>query len=185
MSGPSPRCQRSGERESARRVMARVAGNTRRFGRAASAAHSRRPRQLETRLRDVTVLAGRDRIAADLQDKVIQRIFAAGLTVQGGATLTTDPTYCAGSTHRSMTSTMCSGSSGTLSSASGSGCKNEVCVRRSSSCAMTWRQYPRKSSADLSTAPSVQASAARRHCRKVVLLHRGRSHALGPHHRSG
>lgn len=63
--------------------MARVTGNTRRFGRAASAAHSRRPRQLETRLRDVTVLAGRDRIAGDLQDKGIQPIFAAGLTVQG------------------------------------------------------------------------------------------------------
>lgn len=33
----------------------------------------------------------RDRIAADLQDKVIQRIFATGLTLQGAATLTAEP----------------------------------------------------------------------------------------------
>jgi signal transduction histidine kinase len=44
--------------------------------------------QLEARLRELTVLQDRDRIAADLQDKVIQRVFAVGLTLQGAATLT-------------------------------------------------------------------------------------------------
>jgi len=47
--------------------------------------------RLQGRLRELTVAEDRDRIAADLQDKVIQRIFAAGLTLQGAATLTTEP----------------------------------------------------------------------------------------------
>ena len=47
--------------------------------------------QLEARLRELTVLQDRDRIAADLQDKVIQRVFAVGLTLQGAATLTAEP----------------------------------------------------------------------------------------------
>jgi signal transduction histidine kinase len=44
-----------------------------------------RTAQLQSRLRELTVLADRDRIAADLRDKVIQRIFAAGLALQSVA----------------------------------------------------------------------------------------------------
>jgi signal transduction histidine kinase len=47
-----------------------------------------RTAQLQGRLRELTVLADRDRIAADLRDKVIQRLFGAGLTLQGAASLT-------------------------------------------------------------------------------------------------
>jgi signal transduction histidine kinase len=47
--------------------------------------------QLQDRLREVSIIEDRDRIAGDLQDKVIQRIFAAGLTLQGAALRTTDP----------------------------------------------------------------------------------------------
>jgi len=39
---------------------------------------------LQDQLRALTVLEDRDRIAADLRDGVIQRVFAAGLTLQGG-----------------------------------------------------------------------------------------------------
>jgi signal transduction histidine kinase len=46
--------------------------------------------RLQERLREVTVLEDRERIAADLRDKVIQQIFAAGLTLQGAASLTTE-----------------------------------------------------------------------------------------------
>jgi len=46
--------------------------------------------QLQDRLREVSIIEDRDRIAGDLQDKVIQRIFAAGLTLQGAAARTTD-----------------------------------------------------------------------------------------------
>lgn len=46
--------------------------------------------RLQDRLRELTVLEDRDRIAADLQDRVIPRIFTAGLTLQGAATLMTD-----------------------------------------------------------------------------------------------
>jgi signal transduction histidine kinase len=45
----------------------------------------------QERLRDLTVLQDRDRVAADLQDKVIQRVFATGLTLQGAAALTAEP----------------------------------------------------------------------------------------------
>jgi two-component system, NarL family, sensor histidine kinase DevS len=44
----------------------------------------------EARPREITVIE-RDRIVAQLQDKVIQRVFRAGLTLQGAARLTTDP----------------------------------------------------------------------------------------------
>ena len=44
-----------------------------------------RSAQLQTRLRELTVLADRDRIAADLRDTVIQRIFAVGLRLQSAA----------------------------------------------------------------------------------------------------
>jgi signal transduction histidine kinase len=46
--------------------------------------------QLQDRLREVSITEDRDRIAGDLQDKVIQRIFAAGLTLQSAAMRTTD-----------------------------------------------------------------------------------------------
>jgi signal transduction histidine kinase len=44
-----------------------------------------RGEKLQSRLRELTVLADRDRIAADLRDTVIQRIFAVGLTLQSTA----------------------------------------------------------------------------------------------------
>lgn len=46
--------------------------------------------QLQDRLREVSIIEDRDRIAEDLQDKVIQRIFAAGLSLQGAAMRVTD-----------------------------------------------------------------------------------------------
>ena len=47
--------------------------------------------RLHDRLRELTILEDRDRIAADLQDKVIQQIFATGLALQGAAALTAEP----------------------------------------------------------------------------------------------
>lgn len=47
--------------------------------------------EVESRLREITLLEDRDRIAADLQDKVIQRVFAAGLTLQGAMAMITQP----------------------------------------------------------------------------------------------
>jgi signal transduction histidine kinase len=47
--------------------------------------------RLYDRLRELSVAEDRDRVAADLQDKVSQRAFAAGLTLQGAATLTAEP----------------------------------------------------------------------------------------------
>jgi signal transduction histidine kinase len=47
--------------------------------------------RLEERLRVLSLLEDRDRIAADLQDKVIQRVFAAGLNLQGTAALIRQP----------------------------------------------------------------------------------------------
>jgi signal transduction histidine kinase len=44
-----------------------------------------RSEQLQSRLRELTVLADRDRIAADLRDRVIQRVFATGLALQSVA----------------------------------------------------------------------------------------------------
>ena len=44
--------------------------------------------QLESRLRELTVLADRDRIASDLQDLVIKRLFAAGLSLQAAGSMT-------------------------------------------------------------------------------------------------
>jgi signal transduction histidine kinase len=51
----------------------------------------RRSAQLQSRLRELTILADRDRIAADLRDKVIQRMFTAGMTLQSAASRTADP----------------------------------------------------------------------------------------------
>lgn len=55
-------------------------------------AHSQRESsQLQEQLRELTVQQDRDRIAAGLQDEVIQRIFAAGLAMQSAASLSTQP----------------------------------------------------------------------------------------------
>ena len=45
---------------------------------------------LQAQLREVSLLRDRDRIAADLQDKVIQRIFAAGLALQSASAISSD-----------------------------------------------------------------------------------------------
>src|SRR5437588_3641649 len=47
--------------------------------------------RLHARVRDVVVLEDRERIARDLHDTVIQRLFAAGLSLQGTANLSRDP----------------------------------------------------------------------------------------------
>ena len=47
-----------------------------------------RSEQLQSRLRELTVLADRDRIAAELRDNVVQRIFTAGLRLQSAASQT-------------------------------------------------------------------------------------------------
>jgi len=44
----------------------------------------------EGRRREITVIE-RDRIVAQLQDKIVQRVFRAGLSLQGAAKMTTDP----------------------------------------------------------------------------------------------
>jgi len=46
--------------------------------------------RLQDRLREASIIEDRDRIAGDLRDKVIQQIFAAGLTLQSAAMRTTD-----------------------------------------------------------------------------------------------
>jgi len=46
--------------------------------------------RLQDRLHEITVLEDRERIAADLNDQVIQQIFAAGMALQGTASLTTE-----------------------------------------------------------------------------------------------
>jgi signal transduction histidine kinase len=47
--------------------------------------------RLQGRLRDVAVFEDRERIARDLHDTVIQRLFATGLALQGASRLTEDP----------------------------------------------------------------------------------------------
>src|SRR5918993_2227278 len=47
--------------------------------------------RLHQRLQEVTLLKERERIARDLHDKVIQRLFATGLTLQGAARLSARP----------------------------------------------------------------------------------------------
>jgi signal transduction histidine kinase len=47
--------------------------------------------RLQDRLRETSITEDRDRIAGDLRDKVIQQIFAAGLTLESAAMRTTDP----------------------------------------------------------------------------------------------
>ena len=47
--------------------------------------------RLQERLRELSILQDRDRIAADLQEKVVQPIFAAGLTLQGAAAMVAEP----------------------------------------------------------------------------------------------
>jgi PAS domain S-box-containing protein len=48
-------------------------------------------RQTQSRLQERSIRQDRDRIADDLRDKVIQRIFAAGLALDGASTMTTQP----------------------------------------------------------------------------------------------
>lgn len=52
---------------------------------------SRRASQLQQRHNEIAVLEDRQRIAADLHDVVIQRLFAAGMFLQGGAATAADP----------------------------------------------------------------------------------------------
>ena len=52
---------------------------------------------LETRIRELTVLADRDRIGRDLQDLAVRRLFTAGLSLQGVMSLTVNPTAMLGS----------------------------------------------------------------------------------------
>src|SRR5690606_15000558 len=47
--------------------------------------------RLHTRLAEMSVIEDRDRIARDLHDTVIQRIFATALSLQGIASRTTNP----------------------------------------------------------------------------------------------
>jgi len=47
--------------------------------------------RLQDRLRELSVLEDRDRIAAELRDNIIQRVFAAGLSLQGAADLAAEP----------------------------------------------------------------------------------------------
>jgi hypothetical protein len=47
--------------------------------------------RLQDRLREASIIEDRDRIASDLRDKVIQEIFAAGLTLESAAMRTADP----------------------------------------------------------------------------------------------
>ena len=47
--------------------------------------------RLETRIRELTVLADRDRIGRDLQDLAVRRLFTAGLSLQGVMSLTVNP----------------------------------------------------------------------------------------------
>jgi nitrate/nitrite-specific signal transduction histidine kinase len=47
--------------------------------------------RLHVRLQEATLLEERDRIARDLHDRVIQRLFATGLTLQGAARLAVRP----------------------------------------------------------------------------------------------
>jgi signal transduction histidine kinase len=47
--------------------------------------------RLHARLQEATLLEERERIARDLHDKVIQRLFATGLTLQGAARLSVRP----------------------------------------------------------------------------------------------
>ncbi len=59
--------------------------------------------RLQAGLTELTVLKDRDRITADLQDKVIQQVFAAGLDLQGTPCAPTSPTCGNGSWPRLMT----------------------------------------------------------------------------------
>jgi signal transduction histidine kinase len=47
--------------------------------------------QAQDRLRELSVMEDRDRIAAELRDNIIQRVFAAGLSLQGAADLAAEP----------------------------------------------------------------------------------------------
>lgn len=62
------------------------------LGLAAAAAVAIDNAQLHQRIRDLDLLADRERIARDLHDTVIQRLFATGLSLQATTRLSDDPT---------------------------------------------------------------------------------------------
>jgi signal transduction histidine kinase len=47
--------------------------------------------QAEAHVRELSLLIERERIAAELQDTVVQRVFAAGLMLQSAVGLTAEP----------------------------------------------------------------------------------------------
>jgi len=47
--------------------------------------------RLQDRLRELSVMEDRDRIAAELRDNIIQQVFAAGMSLQGAADLASEP----------------------------------------------------------------------------------------------
>ena len=111
-------------------------------------AHSQRESaRLQEQLREMTVQQDRDRIAAGLQDEVIQRIFAAGLALQSAASLSTQPACGGGSKAPPVTWIRCCGCCGTRCSAWKSDCTTAGCAGKSWNCA-----------ADLSPAPEVSFS---------------------------
>ena len=64
---------------------------------------------LHDQLTELTLVRDRDRIAADLQDKVIQQVFAVGLSLHSTAMLVTKPEVRNRILHRRTTWTKCSG----------------------------------------------------------------------------
>ena len=116
-------------------------------------AHSQRESaQLQEQLRELTVQQDRDRIAAGLQDEVIQRIFAAGLAMQSAASA-----YGSGSKPRPATWIRCCGCCGTQSSALSSGCATGGCAMKSWNCAEASLRPRRSASAARLTAPCTRA----------------------------
>jgi hypothetical protein len=109
--------------------------------------------RLQDRLRELSVMEDRDRIAAELRDNVIQRIFAAGLSLQGAADLAAEPECAAGSGHRSSSLTTWSGCSGMPSSALSIGSDGMGCGRRYWGCAASCRPCRRSASAAKPTRP--------------------------------
>ena len=74
--------------------------------------------RLHVRVRELALLEDRERIARDLHDTVIQRLFATGLSLQGAARLSERPELTERITRRSTTSTSPSSRSAPPSSAS-------------------------------------------------------------------
>lgn len=102
--------------------------------------------QLHERLRELTIVEDRDRLAAALQNSVVQRVFAAGLKLQGVLSLSAGP-RCGGRWSRpwpiSMTLSACSGR---RSSAWSTGWTGRACGSGCCSCAANCRRYLRSPS---------------------------------------